>query len=112
MATLDDLLRVEGVVAAFSFGADGKLVDYKARVDMSPEMAAMAAQFCATVTMLFDTLAGAYTQLSKMRWLPQNGWAFCGGEWAVVVDKDRRGAFVELAKADASRVLATLIGRR
>jgi roadblock/LC7 domain-containing protein len=26
------------------------VVDYKAKVDMSPEMAAMTAQFCATVT--------------------------------------------------------------
>src|SRR5205823_12003393 len=75
MATLDELLKIDGVVAAGEFTADGKLVDYKSKMDMSPEMAAMTAQYCATVTMMFNTLAGAYTKLSKMNWVPQQGWA-------------------------------------
>ena len=29
-ATLDDLLKIDGVVAAGEFAADGKFVDYKA----------------------------------------------------------------------------------
>jgi roadblock/LC7 domain-containing protein len=70
MATLDELLKIDGVVAAGEFTADGKLVDYKSKMDMSREMAAMTAQYCATVTMMFNTLAGAYSQLSKMNWLP------------------------------------------
>ncbi|TMB72743.1 MAG: DUF2173 family protein, partial [Deltaproteobacteria bacterium] len=61
MATLDELLKIDGVVAAGEFTTDGKLVDYKSKMDMSPEMAAMTAQYCATVTMMFNTLAGAYT---------------------------------------------------
>jgi hypothetical protein len=52
-ATLDDLLEIDGVVAAGEFTADGKVVDYRAKMDMSPEMADMTAQFCATVTMNF-----------------------------------------------------------
>ena len=67
MATLDELLKIDGVVAAGEFTADGKLVDHKAKMDMSPEMAAMTAQYCATVTMMFNTLAGAFSQLSKMK---------------------------------------------
>jgi len=31
MATLDELLNMDGVVAAGEFSADGKLVDYKAK---------------------------------------------------------------------------------
>ena len=42
-------------------------------MDMSRDMAAMTAQFVATVTLLFNTLAGAFTQLSKMKWIPQQG---------------------------------------
>ena len=57
MASLDDLLKIDGVAAAVEFAADGKLVEYKANMDMSQEMAAMSAEFCATVTMLFNTLA-------------------------------------------------------
>lgn len=75
MATLDDLLKMPGVMAAGEFNADGKLVGYKAKMEMSPELAATTAQFCATVTMMFNTLAGAFTQLSKMNWVPQKGWA-------------------------------------
>ncbi len=35
MATLDELLKIDGVVAAGEFTADGKLVDYKSKMDMS-----------------------------------------------------------------------------
>jgi roadblock/LC7 domain-containing protein len=45
MATLDDLINIDGVAAAGEFTADGKLVDYKAKMDMSQEMAEMTAQF-------------------------------------------------------------------
>lgn len=38
MATLDDLIKIDGVVAAGELTADGKLVDYKANMDMSREM--------------------------------------------------------------------------
>ncbi len=71
MALLDDPLGIEGVAAAGEFTPDGQLVDYKARMDMSEEMAQMTAQFCATVTMMFNSLAGSFTQLSGMNWVPQ-----------------------------------------
>ena len=35
MATLDDLLKTDGVVAAEEFATDGKLMDYRATIDMS-----------------------------------------------------------------------------
>ncbi|MEP6959007.1 MAG: DUF2173 family protein [Nitrospirota bacterium] len=79
-ATLDDLLKMPGVMAAGELSADGKLVGYKAKMEMSPELAATTAQFCATVTMMFNTLAGAFTQSSKMNWVPQKGWAYNGGD--------------------------------
>ena len=58
MAKLDDLLNIDGVAAAGEVTADGKLVDYRAKEDLSQEMAEMTAQFCATVTMMFTTLVG------------------------------------------------------
>ena len=109
--TLDDLLTIEGVVAAGEFTADGKLVDYKAKMDMSPELAAMTAQFCATVTMMFNTLAGAFTQLSKMQWVPQQGWMYAGGDYTVAIG-GTRGVFVETAKADFNRLFEALVGPR
>jgi roadblock/LC7 domain-containing protein len=111
MASLDDLLNIEGVAAAGEFTADGQLVDYKAKMDMSVEMAEMTAQFCATVTMMFNTLAGSFTQLSGMNWVPQQGWAYSGGEWTVAIGGNR-GVFIETAKADFNRLFEALVGDR
>ena len=110
-ATLDDLLKIDGVAAAGEFAADGKLVDFKANMDMSPEMAAMSAQFCATVTMLFNTLAGAFAQLSQMNWVPQQGWMYAGGDWTVAVGGNR-GVFIETAKANFNQLFQVLVGER
>ncbi len=111
MASLDDLLKINGVAAAGEFAADGKVVDFKANMDMPPEMAAMSAQFCATVTMLFNTLAGAFGQLSQMKWAPQQGWMYAGGDWTAAVGGNRV-VFVETAKADFNELFRTLVGSR
>ena len=111
MATLDDLLKIDGVAAAGEFAADGKLVDFKANVDMSPEMAQMSAQFCATITMLFNTLAGAFAQLSQMNWVPQQGWMYAGGDWTVAIGGNR-GVFIETAKADFNQLFQVLVGEQ
>jgi roadblock/LC7 domain-containing protein len=111
MASLDDLLGIEGVAAAGEFTPDGQLVDYKAKMDMSEEMAQMTAQFCATVTMMFNTLAGSFTRLSGMNWVPQQGWAYSGGEWTVAIGGNR-GVFIETAKADFNQLFEVLVGSR
>ena len=111
MATLDELLDIEGVVAAGEFNPDGSLVDYKAEMDMSQEMAEMTAQFTATVTMMFNTLASSYTQVSGMQWVPQQGWAYSGGDWTVAVGGDR-GIFIETEKADFNQLFEVLVGSR
>lgn len=40
---------------------------------------AQTPQFCASVSMLFDTVAGSYSQMSGMAWTPQQGWAYSAG---------------------------------
>lgn len=108
--TLNDLLKLNGVVAVHEFGADGRLVDYKTSVPMSPELAELSAQFCSSVTGLFNTLGGAFTKLSGMPWSPQQGWAYTGGQYTVCV-AGNRAVFVESAKADFNQLFAALIGR-
>ena len=117
MSQLDQLLDLDGVAAAGEFAADGRLLDYKAKMDMSPDLAAMSAQFCATVTMLFNTLAGAFTEMSQMRWSPQQGWAYSGGDWTVAIapvagNGTTRGVFVETAQADFNQLFGALVGPR
>ena len=110
-ASLEQLLEIDGVVAAGEFAPDGSLVDFKGKMDMSPELAQMSAQFCSSVTGLFNTLSGAFTQMSGMSWSPQHGWAFAGGDYSVCVGGNR-GVFVEAAKADYNELFAALIGSR
>ncbi len=111
MTALENLLEIDGVVAVGEFTADGKLVDYKARMDMSQEMAEMSAQFCATVTMMFNTLAGSFSQLSQMKWVPQQGWMYAGGDMTVAVGGNL-GVFAETAKADFNELYRALVGGR
>ncbi|HYY91593.1 MAG TPA: DUF2173 family protein [Candidatus Dormibacteraeota bacterium] len=108
--SLDELLKIRGVVAAGEFTPDGKLVNYLASMDMSRELAANTAQFVATVTMLFNTLAGAFTQLSKMKWVPQQGWAYTGGDYTVAI-MGNWGVFVETSKADFNLLFKELGGK-
>ena len=110
MATLDELIKIDGVVAAGEFTADGKVVDYKANMDMPPEMAEMSAQFCATVTMLFNTLAGSFSKLSQTNWVPQQGWAYSGGDMTIAVGGNK-GVFIETSKADFNQLFQVLIGK-
>jgi roadblock/LC7 domain-containing protein len=110
MAKLDDLLKIDGVMAAGEFEADGTLVDYRSNMNMPPEMAAMSAQFCATVSMMFSTLAGAFTHLTPMKWTPAQGWAYSGGEMTVAVG-GRFGVFIKTEKADFNQLFQALVGR-
>lgn len=111
MANLDDLAKLDGVVLAFEFSPDGKLTAHKSAAGATPEMAAMAAQFCASVTMNFNVLAGAFTQLSGMPWTPQQGWAYSGGEHTVAIGGGGyNGVFIKTAKADFNKLFAMLVG--
>jgi roadblock/LC7 domain-containing protein len=110
MARIDELLKIDGVVAAGEFAPDGSLVDFKANMNMSRELAATTAQFCATVSMLFNTLAGAHSQLSGMKWLPQQGWAYSGGDMTVAVG-GRFGLFIKTEKADFNELFQVLVGQ-
>jgi roadblock/LC7 domain-containing protein len=108
MAKLDDLLKIDGVMAAGEFTADGTLVDYKANMNMPPEMAAMSAQFCASVSMMFNTLAAAFSHLTPTKWTPQQGWAYSGGEMTVAVG-GRVGVFIKTEKADFNKLFKALV---
>jgi roadblock/LC7 domain-containing protein len=61
--------------------------------------------------MMFNTLAGAFSQLSKMKWVPQQGWAYSGGDWTVAIGGNK-GVFVETTKADFNKLFEVLIGKR
>ena len=113
MDTLQELLDVEGVVAAVEFRLDGSLLDYEAKIDMSEELAQTTAQYFAAVSLMFNTLASSFTNLSGMNWVPQHGWTYSGGEWtACMGDDGKRGVLVEASMADFNDLFEALGGER
>jgi roadblock/LC7 domain-containing protein len=111
-SSLDDLLKLNGVVAAGEFGLDGSLVDYKANVDFSKELAQSTAKFTSAVTQVFNVLAESFTQLNEQfKFAPQQGWAYAGGDWSVAVG-GTRGVFVKTAEADYNQLFSELVGSR
>ena len=54
MATLRELLDLEGVVVAGEFDFEGRMLDYEAKIDVSEEMAQMTAEFCAAVSVMLN----------------------------------------------------------
>lgn len=112
-ATLEELTKIDGVGVAAEFRLDGTLVDFRSNMDMSPELAATAAQFCATISMVFNSLSGAFTQFSGMPWVPQHGWAYSGGDYTVAIGEGgTKGVFIETAKADFNQLFQALVGER
>ena len=90
MSKLDELLTIDGVVAAGEFSADGTLIAYRAKTHM------------------FSTLAGALEQTTSMSWTPQKGWAYSGGDLTVAVG-GHIGVFIKTEKADFNQLFKALI---
>ncbi len=84
----EDLLAIPGVVAAGRFHRDGRLHDYVSKRPMPADIAEEIAEVCATVTMLFDTLADVFSMKSGIEWAPQKTWMYSGGEWTVAIGGD------------------------
>ncbi len=108
MVTLDQLMQIKGVVAAGEFTLTGELVNFRSAMSMPQDQAGMTAQFCNTVSIMFNTLAKAYSHMyTNMSWLPPKFWAYGGGDMAVCVG-GTKGVFVEIAKADFNQLFKVL----
>lgn len=107
-ATLDDLMKIDGVTIAFEYVPDGTCVAYRGK-DISPEMAAMVTHYCALVTMMFKTLSSSFANFSEQNWIPPMDWSYTGGDYTVLIGAGGyRGVFIEKDKADLSELLAKL----
>jgi len=68
MATLDELMQIKGVVAAGEFTVAGELVDFRSSMNMPRDQAGMTAQFCSTVSIMFNTfgVGSGSTRLARV----------------------------------------------
>ena len=72
-------------------------------------VAQMIGQYCAAISIMFNTLASSFADRSGMNWVPQHGWVYSGGDWtACIGDGGKRGVFVETSKADFNRLFEAL----
>ena len=85
---LENALARPGTLAAGRFTPDGRLVEHRANVEITDELAAITSQFAATVTMLLRTFAASYSVLSQIPLVPFHGWIYSGGDMTGVVEGD------------------------
>jgi roadblock/LC7 domain-containing protein len=72
--SLDELLKLKGVVTSGEFSADGKVNDFRSKNnELSPEVADLTAQFAAAVSQPLGTLAVAHSKISGFNWIPEQG---------------------------------------
>ena len=110
--SLDELLRLKGVIASGEFSADGKLIDFRGKDNRLPQdVAELTAQFAAAVSQLLGALAAAHTKVSGFNWVPERGWAYSGGDLTIAVG-GRHGVFFKTEDADFNELFEVLIGQR
>ncbi len=104
MATLEGLLKINGVVGAFEFTPDGRLLRCEANMDLSPEVAASGASFCEAVTMLFNTEPDPFAVPGDAGQPGQDAWMAAQVDW-VVVTGHNRGVFAEEDRASVEELI-------
>src|SRR5690554_6395772 len=82
--SIEELAQVQGIVLACEFSPDGTLLKYEAHMEAPRELAEKAAQYIATVSMMFKTLSYAFSKESEMKWTPQRFWTYQGGHYTVI----------------------------
>lgn len=110
--SLDELLRLRGVIASGEFAENGRLIAFRSNgAPLPDDVALLTAQFSAAISQLLGVLAAAHSRLSGFNWVPQQGWAYSGGELTIAVGGSR-GVFVKTAEADFNQLFEALIGAR
>lgn len=107
MPTLEDLLAIKVAVWAGEVSPDGKIVDSRSAMEMKPEVLAVTAEFLATVTSVFTTLASAHKELTSMSWLPPRGWLYAGGDW-IVASSGGKAVFVRASETSLDDIMGRL----
>ena len=107
--SLDELLEINGVVAAGEFGPDGTVVDFKSALELGAPARDLAARLSAKVNETFEQLARTYSSMTTMNWLPRRFWCYSGGDWTVAVGGNRL-VFSETASTDFAALFRALSG--
>lgn len=124
--TLDNILRLMGVIASEEFASDGKLLAFRSkRTLLSNDEALLRDQYTVAVSQLLcaltlipgrisgllGVLAAGHGQSSGFNLVPEQGWVYSGGDLTIVVGGGL-GVFAKTAEADFNQLFTVLIEPR
>ena len=113
MSKFDELIARDGVLLAGIFGPDWRIAEHKSKglFIENPAAFELAPWFCATITMMFSSMALAMDRVSgtgfdQTSWQPQKGWTFSGGDYSIalhgqrfiIAETEKVGSFDELRR--------------
>jgi roadblock/LC7 domain-containing protein len=120
--SLDELLRLKGVIAAGEFGPNGKLLDFRSKGALLPDDEALLTdQFAVAVSQLLfalppihsrisgllGVLAAGHGRMSGVNLVPEQGWIYSGGDISIAVGSGR-GVFAKTTEADFNQLFTAL----
>jgi roadblock/LC7 domain-containing protein len=103
MASIDELFQMEGVVAVAKIDDVGRIVDWKAKGVVTPEIKEAMAKLVGELLSVSNEIG----RIAPRTWQPWRSWIFSGGEMIMILHGDNAITF-EAAKTDINKVLKTL----
>ncbi len=107
MIGLDNLMKINGVIAAGQFDQKGNVIRKEGQ--MSEVMERMTAKMAANNNKYFEKQIDEFSERNDMNWKPLMGWAVWGGKYSIVV-VGRTGVFTETAKTNFNQLMEDLLG--
>jgi roadblock/LC7 domain-containing protein len=100
MVNIDELFQMDGVVAVGKIDDMGRIVDWKAKGVVSPEVKDATSKVVSELL----SISNGIGRTAPRNWLPWHTWIYYGGEMIMVVHGDSAVTF-EAAKTDMNKVL-------
>jgi roadblock/LC7 domain-containing protein len=95
MVSLEELFEMEGVTAIAQLDDLGRIVDWRAKGVVGPELKEAMNNFLTAVTSLLDEQA----RVAPRNWHPRRSWMYSGGDMTMIVSGNQ-AIIIETAKTD------------
>lgn len=109
-ASLDELMRLHGALAAFTFSDSGELLEHRARPDsgLDPDTLDLVSHVCVANISIATLQARGWEKLTGARgFYPIEGFTFVGFDWSAVA-KGNTGVVLSNDAADYEAAYAAL----
>ncbi len=105
MIGLDNLMKIDGVIAAGQFDERGNII--RAVGEFSDDLKEAIARMCLANNKHFDEQIETFDEISDFKFKPLNGWAVWGGDKAVCV-VGRTGVIAKASRVDFNELMTAL----